>query len=242
MRVKSGGKTWGYFTLSKIKKGQKFYCEANTVVAMSSSLEKRLATMSELKGHGNCQKGFWASVLDDIRGETSKRIAAGEDLQFVVLEAVDDEQKFTISPHFPGMPLYLEVTPNTPVYAAAGSFLIAETTVEMNLEKITDTTVRNFLIQKEYLQKFVGNGNLWLEVHGEAIEIPLDENEEVVITPGHFLAYVGEVSFSGKALKDSGLRKLIGHDYMLKCTAVNGPATVYTQSACLKEFRKFVQH
>ena len=120
--------------------------------------------------------------------------------------------------------------------AVRGSFLVAELEAKALVYHTGSVSVRRFSETDDSFQRFEGNGNVFLEVHGDLQEIPLYPNESVDVFPGYLLGFTEGVSLEMKAAGDITLRNEENNDYVIRLTAGSKGGYVYTHSVKVSDF------
>ena len=194
--------------------------------------------------------------------QTLDRKRIGE-RSYVLYEALGEEQKVTFRSCFPGTIMRWNAAPlapgecyvcqgeiaksvlsddyNTPhgtLMAVRGSFLVADLIVSAKVYHTGNVQVVKLSETKDSFQKFSGNGNVFLEVHGDLQEIPLYPGESVDVFPGYLLGFTEGVTLEMKPAGDVTLRNEENNDYIIRLTAGPLGGYVFTHSVKPKDFFK----
>lgn len=134
------------------------------------------------------------------------------------------------------------------LYAAKGSFLMAEmeqdsihTGVGMDIFHTGDVAIKKYSGTDDTFQHFSGNGRVWLEVHGDVMEMKLYPGESVQMAPGYFLAMTKGVKLEVIEAGDLALRTQESCDFWVEFTAGSEGGTVWCHTVLPREFRRRVE-
>lgn len=204
----------------------------------------------------------WANFTLGTK-QTMDRKRIGEK-SYVLYEALEDRQKITFRSCFPGTIMAWDATPlaagemyveddedaksifskdeadrpHGTLRAVKGSFLVANLKVKAKVYHTKDVQVVKLSETKDSFQEFSGNGMVFLEVHGDLLEIPLYPGEAVDVFPGYLLAFTEGVTLEMKAAGDVTLRNEENNDYLIQLTAGPQGGYVYTHSVKMRDFFK----
>lgn len=152
-----------------------------------------------------------------------------------IVDFVDDSTQDEVV-HFLNEENHPRRRPHGVLYAVKGSFLAAQLSVKTTIFHTEDIGVKRFSETDDSFQKYSGDGNVFLEVHGDLIEIPLYEDEAVDIWPGHLLAFTEGVKPAMMPAGDVTLRNEENNDYVIRLKATKGNGFVYAHSVRRTDF------
>ena len=132
----------------------------------------------------------------------------------------------------PGYILATDVTPDKPVIAQKRAFLASEAGVDMELA--VNGAKAGFLGGEGFImQKFTGQGKVFLEIDGAVVEKELQPGEKMVLSTGMLAAMEGTVTMSTE--KVGGVaNSLLGGEGFFN-TTVTGPGKVWLQTMPVSE-------
>lgn len=228
-------------------------------------LKRKLLTAAELGGVDYTPEvkptplsRWWAAAKKDIE-QTIDRQNVGEHT-YVLYEALAPNQKVTFTSCFPGTIMCWDATPladgesyleagddalsvkdNGPkphgtLVCVNGSFLVADFHVRTKVYHTGKVDIVDFSETKDAFQKFSGPGNVYLEVHGDLIEVPLYPHEAINVMPGHLLGFTEGVELDIKEAGDLSLRSIENNPYVIKATAGEKGGYVYIHAVKIKDF------
>lgn len=115
-----------------------------------------------------------------------------------------------------------------------GSFLCAENSVNTKVAFTKKFSAGLFGGEGFILQKAEGNGNVFLEVDGDAIEKELAPGEVIKVDTGNVVAFDTNVKYEIETIKGLGNIFLGGEGLFL--TKLTGPGKIIIQSQNFKDF------
>ena len=160
------------------------------------------------------------------------RALSGDTLFLNFFRAEEDNQRIGFSAHSPGkiMPIRLDGT-NT-VIGQKNAFLAAEDGVELDIYFKKKLGAGLFGGEGFILQKFTGEGMLFIEIDGEAIEYDLQPGEKILMDPGHIAAMEESVEFDIERVK--GAKNILFGEGLF-FTKLTGPGKVWIQTMPLSK-------
>ena len=190
------------------------------------------------------QSGGMAYQTDGIdmntnaRGGVMKslgRMFAGESIFMANYTANKDGAKVAFASTVPGsvIPIDLSQNPNGFILQK-GAFLCAEQNVETSVTFTKKFSSGLFGGEGFILQKATGNGKVFLEVDGDAIEKELAPGEVLKVDTGNVVAFEPSVSYEIERIKGLGNIFLGGEGLFL--TKLVGPGRIILQSQNIQDF------
>ena len=181
-----------------------------------------------------CQSGSMAWMSPGIKMETKTGGLGGMFKKAIVGESValnhytaEKAGELVLSKHSPGDIIAFNVG-ETPIIAQKASFLAATTEVNMDIF-IQRKAMTGFFGGEGFLmQKFSGNGYLWVEIDGAAVERELAAGEKLIVDTGYVAAMEATVSMDIQQIKGAA-NILLGGEGLFN-TVLTGPGKVWIQT------------
>lgn len=129
---------------------------------------------------------------------------------------------------FSGSIRALEVTPDKPVIAQKGAFLASFGDIEISVFFQKKLKAGFFGGEGFLMQKFAGNGTVFLEIDGAAIEYDIPAGDKKIVDTGYLAAMDGTCSIDTETVK--GAKNVLFGGEGLFNTVVNGPGHIILQS------------
>ena len=163
------------------------------------------------------------------------RMFSGESMFIANYTATKNDAMIAFAATVPGtvMPVDLSNIPNG-LMIQKGAFLCAENNVETSVAFTKRFSAGLFGGEGFILQKAVGNGKIFLEVDGDAIEKELAPGEVLKVDTGNVVAFDSNVSYEIETVKGLGNIFLGGEGLFL--TRLVGPGKVILQSQNFADF------
>lgn len=134
----------------------------------------------------------------------------------------------TFGPSFPGKILPLEIAPGKEMILQKGSFLAAESSVQLSIHFNKRLGAGFFGGEGFIMQKLSGSGTAFAEIDGELVEYQLAPGETLVVDTGNVAGF--EVGVSMEIKQVPGLKnKLLGGEGFFN-TILTGPGKVWLQT------------
>ena len=163
------------------------------------------------------------------------RMFAGESIFMANYTATKDGAKVAFASTVPGSVIPIDLSQNPGGYILQkGAFLCAEQNVNTSIAFTKKISAGLFGGEGFILQKATGNGNVFLEVDGDAIEKELAAGEVLKVDTGNVVAFEPSVSYEIERIKGLGNIFLGGEGLFL--TKLVGPGKVILQSQNIKDF------
>lgn len=163
------------------------------------------------------------------------RMFTGESIFMTNYNALQDDVKIGFATTVPGNIVALDLSkiPDG-MMVQKGAFLCAEQSVDLKVAFTKKLSAGFFGGEGFILQKATGNGNVFLEVDGDAIEKELADGEVLKVDTGNVVAFEPTVNYSVEMVKGLGNILLGGEGLFL--TKLVGPGKVILQSQNFNDF------
>ncbi|MCR5041595.1 MAG: TIGR00266 family protein [Clostridia bacterium] len=129
---------------------------------------------------------------------------------------------------FPGSIRAVEVTPQKPLIAQKGTFLASYGNVEMSVHFRKKLSSGFFGGEGFLMQKFDGNGLVFLEIDGSAVEYDLMPGQQKIVDTGYLAAMDGTCSMDVQSVK--GVKNVLFGGEGLFNTVITGPGHIILQT------------
>lgn len=190
------------------------------------------------------QSGGMAYQTDGIEMNTNARggvmkslgrMFAGESIFMANYTATKEGAKVAFASTVPGSVIPIDLSQNPGGYILQkGAFLCAEQNVDTSIAFTKKISAGLFGGEGFILQKATGNGKVFLEVDGDAIEKELAAGEVLKVDTGNVVAFEPSISYEIERIKGLGNIFLGGEGLFL--TKLVGPGKVILQSQNIKDF------
>ena len=167
-----------------------------------------------------------------------KRMFVGESFMLPTFKAKTNNSKVAFAAPYPGKILELEVMNNKTWKAQKNSFLFAYGNVAINVAFIKKFKVGFFGGEGFVLEKFTGNGKVFIHCGGMAIERVLTEGETIQVDTGCVVAFEESVIYDVKRIKSIKTAIFGGEGLFL--STLTGPGKVILQSLPFSRFRNAI--
>lgn len=184
-----------------------------------------------------CQKGAMAWMTENMDMKTQSgglgkmfgKALTGESLFENVYTAANGNGMIAFTTGVPGRILAVELAGGKTIIAQKRSFLASDTTVEM--ETAVQKKLGAGLVGGEgfIMQKFSGQGNLFLEIDGSTIEYDLAPGQVLIVDTGSLACMEGTVQMDVVSVKGGLGNKLVGGEGFFN-TKLTGPGKVWLQT------------
>ena len=163
------------------------------------------------------------------------RMFAGESIFMANYTSNKDGAKVAFASTVPGSVIPIDLSQNPGGYILQkGAFLCAEQNVDTSIAFTKKISAGLFGGEGFILQKATGNGKVFLEVDGDAIEKELAAGEVLKVDTGNVVAFEPSISYEIERIK--GLRNIFLGGEGLFLTKLVGPGKVILQSQNIKDF------
>lgn len=166
----------------------------------------------------------------NMRGGVAKslgRMFTGESLFMATYTAKENGAEFTASSSFPGQILAFEIGGGKELVAQKGAFLCATPGVVIST---AFSGLKSGLFGGEgfILQRFSGEGVVFLEIDGSVKELDLRPGEKYKVNTGNVALFEGGVQYSSEMVK--GFKNVLFDGEGLFLSTVTGPGKVWLQT------------
>ncbi len=192
----------------KLQKGETLKNETGAMAYMSSGINMDTNTGGGLiKGLG--------------------RALAGDTIFLNYFTAEEDNQEIGFSACTPGKIMAIKLNGSNTIIGQKNAFLAAENGVDIDIYFKKRLGAGIFGGEGFVLQKFTGNGIVFLEVDGEVIERDLQPGEKILVDPGHIAAMEETVDFDIERVK--GAKNILFGEGLF-FSKLEGPGKVWIQT------------
>lgn len=192
----------------KLQKGETLKNETGAMAFMSSGMKMETSTGGGLiKGLG--------------------RALAGDTIFLNYFTAEEDNQEIGFSACTPGKIMPIKLNGSNTIIGQKNAFLAAENGVDIDIYFKKKLGAGIFGGEGFVLQKFTGNGIVFLEVDGEVIERDLQPGEKILVDPGHIAAMEETVDFDIERVK--GAKNILFGEGLF-FSKLEGPGKVWIQT------------
>jgi len=164
-----------------------------------------------------------------------KRMFVGESFMLPIFKAGSGGGKVAFAAPYPGKIVELDITKSKHWQAQKDSFLLAMGNIAINISFIKKFKVGFFGGEGFVLEKFSGDGKVFINCGGLAIKKHLQEKETIQIDTGCVVAFEESVTYDIKRIKN--LKTAIFGGEGLFLSTLTGPGEIVLQSLPLSRFR-----
>lgn len=181
------------------------------------------------------ETGAMAFMTSDMKMETNTgggllkgigRALSGDTLFLNFFTAQSDNEQIGFSACYPGKIMPVKLNGNT-IIGQKNAFLAAEESVDVDIYFKKRLGAGLFGGEGFILQKFSGNGMVFLEIDGEVIEKDLQPGEKILLDPGHIAAMEETVDFDVEMVK--GVKNILFGEGLF-FSKLTGPGKVWIQT------------
>lgn len=187
------------------------------------SLKTERGAMSWMSGNMQMETNAGGGL-----GKMFSRAISGESIFQNVYTAQGGPGMIAFASSFPGNILAMEVTPQKPIIAQKSAFLASEMGVNMEIFFQKKLGAGFFGGEGFIMQKFTGNGIVFLEIDGSIVEYNLAPGETMIIDTGYLAIMDSTVSIDIQTVKGVG-NVLFGGEGLFN-TKLTGPGHVWLQT------------
>lgn len=182
------------------------------------------------------ETGAMAFMTSDITMETNStggilkglgRVLSGDTMFLNYFTAKSDNQKIGFSAHSPGKILPIKLDGTNTIIGQKNAFLASEESVDYDIYFKDKLGAGIFGGEGFILQKFSGEGMVFIEIDGEIIERELEAGETILLDPGHIAAMEESVDFDVERVK--GAKNILFGEGLF-FTRVTGPGKIWIQT------------
>lgn len=167
-----------------------------------------------------------------------KRMVVGESFMLPVFKANSENCKIGFAPSYPARILELEVNALKSWQAQKDSFLFAIGNVAINISFLKKFKAGIFGGEGFILEKFTGQGKVFVNCGGHSVEKTLAENETIQIDTGCIVAFEESVTYDVKRIKSLKTAVFGGEGLFL--STLTGPGKIILQSLPFSRFRSSI--
>lgn len=161
-------------------------------------------------------------------GKALGRMFSGESMFQNIYTCTGGQGLFAAASSFPGEILAIQISASNTIVAQKSAFLASEEGVEMSVHFQKKAGAGFFGGEGFILQKFTGNGMVFLEIDGSVIEYDLAAGQQLVVDTGNLAAMEASVSVDIQTVKGIG-NALFGGEGLFN-TVLSGPGKVWLQT------------
>lgn len=161
-------------------------------------------------------------------GKAMSRMFSGESMFQNTYTARGGAGQIAFASSFPGEILAIPVSDSNTIVAQKSAFMACEAGVQMSIHFQRKAGAGFFGGEGFIMQKFQGNGMVFLEIDGSVITYDLQPGQSMLIDTGHLAAMDATVSIDVETVKGIG-NKLFGGEGFFN-TKVTGPGRVWLQT------------
>ena len=192
----------------KLQKGEKMKNETGAMAYMTSDMKMETTT------GGGLLKGLG-------------RALSGDTIFLNFFTAESDNQEIGFSACSPGKIMPIRLNGSNSIIGQKNAFLAAEESVNLDIYFKNKLGAGIFGGEGFILQKFTGEGMVFLEIDGDVIEYDLQPGEKLLADPGHIAAMEETVDFDIERVK--GTKNILFGEGLF-FTRLTGPGKVWIQT------------
>jgi TIGR00266 family protein len=182
-----------------------------------------------------CEGGSMSWMDDEIEmktqgggvGKMLGRMFTGEKM-FQNKYVANRPGEIAFASSFPGSIRAVEVTPDKPVVAQKGAFLASYGNIEVSVFFQKKLGAGFFGGEGFLMQKYSGNGIVFLEIDGSAIEYDIPAGDKKIVDTGYLAAM--DASCTMEVVMVKGVKNIFLGGEGLFNTVVNGPGHIILQT------------
>ena len=182
------------------------------------------------------ETGAMAFMTSGMKMETSTgggllkglgRALSGDTIFLNFFTAESDGEQVGFSSCTPGKIMSIKLNGSNTIIGQKNAFLAAEENVDIDIYFRNKLGSGIFGGEGFILQKFTGNGMVFLEIDGEVIEKDLKPGEKLLVDPGHIAAMEESVDFDIERVK--GAKNILFGEGLF-FSKLTGPGKVWIQT------------
>lgn len=186
------------------------------------------------------ETGAMAFMTSNMKMETNTgggllkglgRALSGDSIFLNYFTAQSDNEQIGFSACTPGKIMPIELNGST-IIGQKNAFLAAEESVDVDIYFKKKLGAGLFGGEGFILQKFSGNGMVFLEIDGEVIEKDLAPGEKILLDPGHIAAMEPTIDFDIERVK--GAKNILFGEGLF-FSKLTGPGKVWIQTMPLSK-------
>jgi uncharacterized protein (TIGR00266 family) len=205
----------------RLKPGQELFAEAGKMLYKQPQVEWETRMSGQTLG-----EKLWGAV---------KRKVMGESLFLTYFKTrIDGEVGFAGS--YPGRIQPFELAPGQNVFVQRDSFLVAQSSVQLNVAFVKRLGAGFFGGEGFILEKLTGPGAVFIHAGGDFVEFTLKPGEQLQIDTGSIVAFDEGVNYDIQFV--GSIRTAIFGGEGLFLATLTGPGRVIVQSMTLQKMRR----
>src|SRR5258707_4297698 len=205
----------------QLKPGQEIYAEAGKMVYKTANVRWE----TRMSG---------GTIGDKILGAL-RRTVMGESL-FLTYFHSDGEGEVGFAGNYPGKITVFDLEPGRSVLAQRDAFILAETTVQLNVALVKKLGAGFFGGEGFILEKLTGPGKVFIHGGGDFVEFSLNMGEVLQVNTGCIVAFDESVAYDIEMV--GGIKTAIFGGEGLFLATLTGPGRVIVQSMTLEKLRR----
>ncbi|MCL2862535.1 MAG: TIGR00266 family protein [Methanimicrococcus sp.] len=183
------------------------------------------------------EKGGMSWMTDKMKMETNTggglakglgRMFTGESVFLNEYTAEGENQSITFASSYPGRILDIKLENGKTIIAQKDALLAMEKSVQMGIHLKKKVGVGFFGGEGFVMQKFSGNGYVFMEIDGEVIEQELKAGERLFIDQGHLAAMEDTVTYDITTVQ--GAKNILFSGEGLFLGTLTGPGKIWIQT------------
>lgn len=183
------------------------------------------------------ESGGMAWMTGDVEMDTNtrggllkglSRSLAGESLFLTTYTCKGSGALITFTPEAPGSILPVELAPGQSRICQKDAFMVAETSVNLEVHFRKKLGAGLFGGEGFILQKVSGPGTAWVEIAGEVRSYNLKAGQTMRVDPGHIAMYEPSVGYDINRIK--GVRNMFFGGEGVFLATLTGPGKIWLQS------------
>lgn len=167
-------------------------------------------------------------------GGAFSKMFSGEKMFQNIYTAQNGEGQIAFASSFPGSIRAYEITPGKSIIAQKSSFLASTEGVELSIHFQKKIGAGFFGGEGFIMQKISGNGTVFIEVDGTAIEYELAAGQQMIVDTGYLAIADDTVSIDVQAVK--GVKNVLFGGEGLFNTVLTGPGRIVLQTMPMSQF------
>lgn len=167
-----------------------------------------------------------------------KRMFVGESFMLPIFKAKSNDCRVAFAPSYPAKILEIEVGEGKNWQAQKRSFLFSIGAVSINVSFVKKFRIGFFGGEGFVLEKFTGNGKVFLNCGGIPIHKELFENQTILVDTGCLVAFEESVNYDIKIVRNLKTAFFGGEGLFL--TELKGPGKVILQSLPFSRFANII--
>ena len=193
------------------------------------------------------ESGAMAFMTSDIKMETNTgggilkglgRALSGDSIFLSFFTAQSDNQQIAFASCTPGKIIPIRLNGSNTIIGQKNAFLAAQDSVNIDIYFKKKLGAGLFGGEGFILQKFTGEGMLFLEIDGEVIEHDLQPGKKLLVEQGHIAAMEETVDFDIQRIK--GVKNMFLSGEGLFLATLTGPGKVWIQTMPLSKLAEAI--